>query len=58
MIICIIAAIFGYYITNLGALKIVLGIRHFVMYALEEAGVPVESHALEGMPHGFGVEGG
>lgn len=26
--------------------------------ALEEAGVPVESHVLEGMPHGFGAEGG
>lgn len=26
--------------------------------ALEEAGVSVESHVLEGMPHGFGVEGG
>lgn len=26
--------------------------------ALEEAGVSVESHVLEGMPHGFSVEGG
>ena len=26
--------------------------------ALEEAGVSVESHVLEGMLHGFGVEGG
>ena len=26
--------------------------------ALEEAGVSVESHVLEGMPHGFGAEGG
>ena len=26
--------------------------------ALQEAGVPVESHVLEGMPHGFGAQGG
>lgn len=26
--------------------------------ALEEADVPVESHVLQGMPHGFGAEGG
>lgn len=26
--------------------------------ALEQADVPVESHVLEGMPHGFGAEGG
>ena len=26
--------------------------------ALQEAEVPVESHVLEGMPHGFGAEGG
>ncbi|OUQ23467.1 hypothetical protein B5E77_15540 [Lachnoclostridium sp. An131] len=26
--------------------------------ALQEAEIPVESHVLEGMPHGFGAEGG